>query len=84
MNLNPVISTNQIPAPQELISNLPVPGTDSIPFHPMVVLMNYKEGVASQEQMDVFKKFPVNKLNFFLQVNHIHSNFVEVSIYFKL
>lgn len=50
----------------------------------MVVLTNYKEGVASQEQLNEFKKFPVNKLNFFLQVNHIHSNFVEVSVVLNL
>ena len=69
--------TNQIPAPNDVISSLPVPGTSSICFHPVKVFSNY--GIGLDLDDDICRKFPINKLPLFFQLDQINSSFVEVS-----
>lgn len=73
----------QVPPPDDVVSSLPVPSTDSISFHPVIVLANHNVGGASDQLVggvsEASNRFPVQNLPFFLQFNHIHSKFVEVS-----
>ena len=76
--LQKAMSQNEIPCPNNVISSVPIPGTDHIFFHPLVSIGNHQSeselaGVAECE------KFPVQNLPFFFHLNHIHSCFVEVS-----
>ena len=71
--------TNQIPAPDDIISSLTVPSTESIHFHPLVAIGNHQ---SEQELTGIaeYKKFPIHNVPFFFQLHHIHSAFVEVSL----
>ena len=70
----------QTPIPNDLASSLPVPGTDNIHFHPLIAMGNHKP--ANQlEELPEYSRFPVHNVPFFFQVNHIHSAFVEVSLF---
>ena len=69
-----LLFSSQVQAPPKVISSLPVPGTESICFHPVKVISNHEEGRASGDGI-----FPVKELNFFCQLNQINSNFTEVS-----
>ena len=66
-------------APGDIVSSLKVPSTDSIHFHPLVVMGNHQ----SEEQLKgvpEYSKLPVHHIPFFFQANHIHSAFVEVGV----
>ncbi|XP_011407072.2 PREDICTED: uncharacterized protein C05D11.1-like [Amphimedon queenslandica] len=77
------IKQNEAPPPDDVVSSLPVPSTDSISFHPINVLANHNVGGASETPeggvSEMLNRFPVGKLPFFLQVNHIKTKFVEFS-----
>ena len=71
--------TNQIAAPGDIVSSLKVPSTESIHFHPLVVMGNHQ----SEEQLKglpEYSKLPVHSIPFFFQANHIHSAFIEVGV----
>ena len=76
--LQKAMNQNEIPCPNDVISNVPVPGTDCIFFHPLVSIGNHqpKSELAGVSECE---KFPVQNLPFFFHLNHIHSCFVEVS-----
>ena len=62
-----------------MVSSLPVPGTDSITFHPLSMLANYmsKEQLSKEAE---YQTLPVDKIPFLFQLNHIHSGFVQVTM----
>lgn len=68
---------NEVPCPDDVISCVPIPGTENIFFHPIVSLGNHQspEQLAGVRESEVF---PVHDLPFFFHLNHIHSSFVEV------
>ena len=74
-----IITNFQIPPPKEMISSVPIPGTDSITFHHLTAYTNVNP---SQVPEGVFASsppyFPLDDLPFKMQVNDIHSKFVEV------
>ena len=77
--LQEAMERNETPCPNDVISYVPVPGTDCIFLHPLVSVGNHQPetelvGVKECEQ------FPLQSLPFFFHLNNIHSCFVEVSI----
>ena len=70
----------QLPVPTEVVSELSIPRTDSIHFHPLVAMGNHRseEALAGVTEN---AKFPVHKIPFFFHLYHIHSSFVEVHVH---
>ena len=71
---------NEDPCPNDVISCVPIPGTENIFFHPIVSVGNHqsREELVGVRECEVF---PVHSFPFFFHLNHIHSNFVEVHMY---
>ena len=63
-----------------MIGKVPVPSTESIHFHPCVAVGTHQPAAAGGKELPPDGGFPVHELPFFMQVNHIHSAFVEVSV----
>lgn len=61
-----------------MVRKVPVPGTESIHFHPCVTMSN-QQPVEAVSDLSVYSCFPVHQVPFFMQVHHINSAFVEVS-----
>ncbi len=61
-----------------MIGGVPVPGTESIHFHPCVAVGNHQPAAAETSALVEGEGFPVHEIPFFMQVSHIHSAFVEV------
>lgn len=77
--LEMAIAQNEIAASKDIISQVPVPGTSSIHFHPCVAMGNHQPLEAVQG-LPEYGKFPVHEAPFFMQVHHIHSMFVELTV----
>ncbi|CAI8039021.1 Uncharacterized protein C05D11.1 [Geodia barretti] len=69
---------NEDPCPNDVISCVPIPGTENIFFHPIVSVGNHqsREELVGVRECEVF---PVHSFPFFFHLNHIHSNFVELT-----
>ena len=68
---------NEIPCPDDVISCVPIPGTECIYFHPIVSVGNHQP-VQELESVRECEVFPLQRLPFFFHLNHIHSSFVKV------
>ena len=66
-----------MPAPDDVISCVPVPGTDSIHFHPCVAVGNHQP-LEAVKRLEEYESFVVHEVPFFMQIHHVHSAFVEV------
>ena len=68
---------NEVPCSNDVVSSVPIPGTDCIFFHPLVSVGNHQSD-SELESVLQCKTFPLQQLPFFFLLNHIHSCFVEV------
>ena len=75
--LQRAIKLNESPCPNDVISSIPIPGTDCIFFHPLVSVGNHQPD-SELANVAECEKFPLQTLPFFFHLNHIHSCFVEV------
>ncbi|XP_031560013.1 uncharacterized protein C05D11.1-like [Actinia tenebrosa] len=74
---------NEIPAPVEVVSSIPVPSTSSIHFHPIKTFSNRhccNSAKADQEASTCL--FPVQEIPFAFQLDHVMTMFVEITALF--
>ena len=77
-NLQMAMEQNEIPCPGDVVGSVPVPGIDSIFFHPLVSIGNHQPE-SELTSVSECERFPLQNLPFFFHLNHIHSCFVEAS-----
>ncbi|XP_074663020.1 uncharacterized protein C05D11.1-like isoform X2 [Tubulanus polymorphus] len=72
--LQKATQTNDISAPDDMLRSVPVPNVDCIKFHPISPSNNHEMGSAVND------KFPLKGLPLMMQLDDIHTNFVEFDV----
>ncbi|KAJ8679467.1 hypothetical protein QAD02_015254 [Eretmocerus hayati] len=65
------IKQNEIPIPDETLTAVPVPSTNSIDFHP---IKSYSTGTEKHQ------KFDLDKLPFYTYLDHVNTNFIYMFV----
>eukprot|EP00026_Physarum_polycephalum_P001754 Phypoly_transcript_01756.p1 GENE.Phypoly_transcript_01756~~Phypoly_transcript_01756.p1 ORF type:complete len:1003 (+),score=143.28 Phypoly_transcript_01756:138-3011(+) len=79
--LENAMSKNNIPAPNELYASQPIPSVDKISFIPVETVQNDKLiSHSGQAVLDKLEKESADKAKFFLQFDHIKSQFVQIVV----
>ncbi|XP_043275299.1 uncharacterized protein C05D11.1-like [Venturia canescens] len=63
---------NKAPIPDEMLSSVPIPGTDSINYHP---IKSYNSETSEQHP-----RFDVKKLPIYTYLDHVNTNFIYMSV----
>ncbi|XP_032814630.1 uncharacterized protein C05D11.1-like [Petromyzon marinus] len=69
------LQQNEKEPPEEIVSRLRIPSTDSIHFHPIKPISNVS--VCHVAGLGEDGRFPLNEICFPFQLDHVHSNFVR-------
>lgn len=72
--LEEAVRQNEVPPPVNIVASFPVPGIESIRFHPLLA-----HGNCSTTDATLSQKLPVHHLPFFFEVHHIHSSLVKLT-----
>ncbi|XP_067661811.1 uncharacterized protein C05D11.1-like [Haliotis asinina] len=64
---------NEIEPPEDLLTSVTVPDVGSIQFHPIIPAANH-----SKEAANKVPEFPLAEIPFMFQLDHIHTNFVQI------
>ncbi|KAG7174925.1 Peptidase M16 inactive domain and insulinase-containing protein [Homarus americanus] len=70
--------TNEIPPPGEMLQSVPVPGLESINFHPLRAYANHLETQPNHGQPEPNLPTLLSQLPVKFQLDDLHSNFVEI------